>query len=77
MKIAVLGTGVVGQTLAEKLISLDHQVWIGTRDVTETLNREAFKNWHLQNHKVQLGTFAEVVGGAELIFNAVQGQLQY
>jgi len=73
MKIAVLGTGVVGQTLAEKLSSLEHQVWIGTRNVIETLNREAFKNWHDQNSNVQLATFAEVIGEAELIINALQG----
>ena len=33
MKIAVLGTGVVGQILAEKLASLGHDVTMGTRDV--------------------------------------------
>ena len=32
MKFGVLGTGVVGKTLADKLSSLGHDVVIGTRD---------------------------------------------
>ena len=35
MKIAVLGTGIVGQTYASKLITLGHDVMIGTRNVSE------------------------------------------
>lgn len=37
MKIAVLGTGVVGQTIAEKLAALEHDVTMGTRDVKKAL----------------------------------------
>ena len=37
MKIAVIGTGMVGQTLASKLAELDHEVIIGTRNVSEKL----------------------------------------
>ena len=33
MKIAVLGTGMVGQALAGRLSALDHEVTVGTRDV--------------------------------------------
>ena len=35
----VLGTGVVGQTLAGKLASLGHEVRIGTRDVEAARSR--------------------------------------
>lgn len=38
MKIAIIGTGMVGQTIAAKLISLGHQVFMGTRKVVKTLN---------------------------------------
>ncbi|MCU1577751.1 MAG: oxidoreductase, partial [Leifsonia sp.] len=31
MRYAILGTGIVGRTLASKLASLDHEVVIGTR----------------------------------------------
>jgi nucleoside-diphosphate-sugar epimerase len=54
MKIAVLGTGKVGQTIAEKLAALDHEVTMGTRDVKKTLattgtdpfGRPAFGEWY-------------------------------
>ncbi len=36
MRIAVLGTGVVGRTLAAKLDELGHEVVIGTRDPAAT-----------------------------------------
>jgi len=36
MRIAVLGTGTVGQTLAAKLSWLGHDVVVGTRDVAAT-----------------------------------------
>ena len=39
MKIAVLGTGMVGQTLAGRLAELGHEVTVGTRDVDATIAR--------------------------------------
>jgi len=47
MKIAIIGTGGVGQTIASKLNSLGHQVMIGTRNVDEKLadkNNDHFGN---------------------------------
>ena len=44
MKIGVFGTGVVGQVIAEKLESLGHDVMIGTRDVQQSMAREAKDN---------------------------------
>lgn len=81
MKIAVLGTGVVGQTLAEKLASLGHQVSIGTRNVQDALSRTnpdnfgrpSFKEWSKNNSSVKVGTYAEAVAGAEIIVNATNG----
>jgi|GEM_PF-5619286 predicted dinucleotide-binding enzyme len=32
MKISVIGTGAVGQTIASKLAELDHDVMVGTRN---------------------------------------------
>ena len=37
MKIGILGTGMVGRSLAGKLTELGHDVVIGTRDVASTL----------------------------------------
>ena len=39
MRIGVLGTGGVGQTLAAKMASLGHEVMVGTRDVQAALAR--------------------------------------
>ena len=54
MKIAVLGTGTVGRTIAARLAGLGHKVAIGTRDPEATLARTEsdamgnppFPNWH-------------------------------
>ncbi|MGZ4508232.1 MAG: NAD(P)-binding domain-containing protein, partial [Blastococcus sp.] len=39
MKIAVLGTGTVGRTMAARFADLGHQVTVGTRDPEATLAR--------------------------------------
>jgi NADP oxidoreductase coenzyme F420-dependent. len=39
MKIGVLGTGIVGQTLSTGLATQGHDVTIGTRDVEAALAR--------------------------------------
>ncbi|MDA0243377.1 MAG: NAD(P)-binding domain-containing protein [Chloroflexi bacterium] len=81
MKIGVLGTGGVGQTLAGKLAELGHEVMVGTRDVAQTLGRTApdgrgnpsFATWLEGHTAVQLGTFAEATAHGELIVNATNG----
>lgn len=81
MKIAVFGTGVVGQTVAEKLDSLGHQVIMGTRDIKETLartgtdnyGRPPFSEWQKQHSGIRLVTFAEAAATGELIVNATNG----
>jgi predicted dinucleotide-binding enzyme len=77
MKIAVIGTGTVGQTIASKLTSIGHDVMIGTRDVKEKLNstkgKPTFAEWHKANDKVKLGTFSEAAAFGEIIINATQG----
>ena len=83
MNIAILGTGSVGQTLAKKLYSLGHEVFIGTRNVENTLKqteKDAFGNlpisfWIKENPKVKLMTFKEAVQiGSDLIVFAMNGQ---
>ena len=81
MKIAVLGTGVVGQTLAGRLSGLGYDVMIGTRNVEDTQSRTSgdayggppFSKWHESNNQVKLGTFAEVSEFGEMLINATQG----
>jgi 8-hydroxy-5-deazaflavin:NADPH oxidoreductase len=81
MKIAILGTGVVGQTLAGKLVERGHQVVIGTRDVAETMARSEpspyglppFRTWLEQNPGVKVDSFSGAARGAEAVFNATSG----
>ncbi len=81
MKIAVLGTGVVGQTIAEKLSQVGHEVMMGTRDVKETLaktkpdnfGRPAFKDWHSSHSNIKFGTFSEASSFGAFIVNATNG----
>ncbi len=81
MKISIIGTGTVGQTLASKLVELGHEVMIGTRNVSSKLSgnekdsygNPSFGEWHKSNSKVKLGTFAESAAFGELVVNATHG----
>lgn len=72
MKIAVFGTGMVGVALASKLVSLGHEVTMGSRSASS----EKGKAWldSVKSEKAKIGTFAEASASAELVFNATLGQ---
>jgi 8-hydroxy-5-deazaflavin:NADPH oxidoreductase len=80
--IVILGTGVVGQTLAAKLAGSGYEVMLGTRNINETLaknekdsfGRPPFKDWYKQNPQIKIGTFAEAASFGELIINATNGK---
>jgi predicted dinucleotide-binding enzyme len=81
MQIGILGTGVVGQTLAAALAEKGHTVTIGTRDPAATLAREtakpparaAYRDWQKANPTVKLATFADAARSAEVVINATSG----
>jgi predicted dinucleotide-binding enzyme len=80
MRIGVLGTGGVGQTLAAKMASLGHEVMVGTRDVQAALGRteagwgaKVLSEWTAEHPDVKLGTFAEAAAHGEIVFNATAG----
>lgn len=81
MKIAVLGTGVVGQIISEKLTSLGHQVTMGTRNVNDTITRigkdsfgrPAFSEWHKNNNDIKIAEYAEAAAFGDFIVNATNG----
>jgi NADPH-dependent F420 reductase len=82
MKIAVLGTGMVGRAHAAKLSELGHQVMIGTRDVHESLAKaesgrmaEPFGEWAEKHPKVRVANFADAAKHGEIIFEALSGQV--
>jgi len=81
MRIGVLGTGMVGQALSEKLDELGHEVVIGTREVDAALSRTdpprpgmtSFAEWHGVNPGVAVGTFAQAAAHGEIVINATSG----
>jgi predicted dinucleotide-binding enzyme len=73
MEIAVLGTGMVGRTLAGRLAELGHDVTVGTRDPGATSAKEEYADWAADQPAVGLATFAEAASGASLVVNATNG----
>jgi predicted dinucleotide-binding enzyme len=70
MKIAVLGTGMVGDAIGTKLVALGHEVMMGSR----TEKNEKAVTWQKKaGSKASTGTFAQAAKYGELIFNCTQG----
>ena len=70
MKIAVLGTGMVGDAIGTKLIQCGHEVKMGSRTATN----EKAAAWAKKNgtHASQ-GTFADAASFGEIVFNCTHG----
>lgn len=81
MKTAVLGTGMVGRTIAARLAELGHSVAIGTRDPQAAMSRTtadamgtpAFAAWAAEHPTINVARFSDAAAGAELIVNATNG----
>jgi predicted dinucleotide-binding enzyme len=70
MNIAVLGSGMVGNTIATKLAQLGHQVMMGSR----TANSDAGREWlRSVGGKAQIGTFADAAAFSEVVFDCTNG----
>ncbi len=70
MKIGVLGTGMVGDTIGSRLIELGHEVMMGSRSGANE-KALAFVAKHKQGARA--GTFADAAAFGELIFNCTKG----
>lgn len=73
MKIAVLGTGTVGRTVAARLAELGHDVTLGTRDPEATAAREEYAAWAAAQPGVALATFPDAAASADLVVHAGSG----
>lgn len=81
MRFGILGTGVVGKTIAVRLDGLGHDVIVGTRNPEETLSRTdpdqygnpPFGAWQEEHPEVRLGTFAEAAAHGDMVVNATAG----
>ena len=69
MKVGIIGSGMVGRVLASAFLNEDHDVMLGTRNIT----KEDVTKWKSENSKGQLGSFQEAAQFGELIVLAVGG----
>jgi predicted dinucleotide-binding enzyme len=70
MKIAVLGTGMVGNAIATKLVQVGHDVKMGSR----TANNEKAAAWVAQaGARASAGTFADAAAFGEIVFVCTAG----
>jgi predicted dinucleotide-binding enzyme len=70
MNIAVLGTGMVGNAIATKLVELGHEVKMGARKAG---NPKAVDWVRAAGGKAGEGAFADVAASSELVFNCTAG----
>lgn len=67
MKIGVLGSGTVAQTLAGGFLKHGYEVTMGTRDTAK------LADWRAQNPKAHVGSFSDAAAFGETIVLAVKG----
>ena len=70
MRIGVLGTGMVGQSIATKLVELGHEVTMGSR----AAGNEKAAEWVASaGEGTAEGSFADAAAHGELVFNCTAG----
>jgi predicted dinucleotide-binding enzyme len=67
MKIGILGSGVVAQTLGSGFLKHGHEVMLGTRDVRK------LAEWQRLNGGARTGSVAQAAGFAEVVVLAAKG----
>ncbi len=70
MKIGVLGTGEVGQTIGSKIVQLGHEVMMGSRDEA---NIKATTWAKQEGPRASFGTFANAAAFGDILFNCTLG----
>ncbi len=83
MRFGILGTGVVGKTIAARLAGSGHEVTVGTRNPEETMSRTEpdpygnppFSAWQQEHPGVELATFGEAATHGEMVVNATAGSV--
>lgn len=76
MKIGILGTGGVGRAFAKRLTELGHEVAMGTRNVTATLEKtgeNTVSKFLPENPGINLCIFAEAAAFGEIVLNVTKG----
>ncbi len=70
MRVAVLGTGGVGQTIGSKLVELGHEVTMGSRSAG---NEDASAWAQAAGSGAAHGSFADAAAAGEIVFNCTSG----
>jgi 8-hydroxy-5-deazaflavin:NADPH oxidoreductase len=78
MKVAIIGSGIVGQTLGKKFVELGHDVILGTRDPNKLDEAKGWagslSDWLTAvGNKATVATFAAAAAQGEIIINATHG----
>jgi 8-hydroxy-5-deazaflavin:NADPH oxidoreductase len=79
MKVGIIGSGIVGQTLGTRMAGLGHRVVLGTRHPEQLTERRGMGaplgEWlRAAGPNARLGTFAEAAQHGELLVNAASGE---
>jgi len=69
MKVGILGSSAVGQTLGKAFLTEGYDVMIGTRNVS----KEELVKWQKESPSGKLGSFADTAKFGELVVLAVRG----
>ena len=72
MKYALFGTGMVGTTIANKLIQNGHSVMMGSRSAT---NEKALAWVKSAGNNASSGTFSDAAKYADIVFNCTKGEV--
>ena len=67
MRIGIIGSGDVAQSLATGFLKHGHDVMLGTRHV------EKLADWRTENPKAGVGSFADAAASADVVVLAVKG----
>lgn len=70
MRVAVLGTGIVGRTIGTRLAGLGHEVRMGSRT---DANEKALAWVQATGTAASTGTFADAAAFGEMVFNCTSG----
>ncbi|MEO6488555.1 MAG: NAD(P)-binding domain-containing protein [Ferruginibacter sp.] len=71
MKIGIIGTGIVGRTLASGFLAEGHQTMLGSRNP----GKDEVVKWKAENKNGLAGSFEETASFAEVIVLAVKGKI--
>jgi predicted dinucleotide-binding enzyme len=67
MKVGIIGSGVVAQSLGDGLVKHGHDVMLGTRDAAK------LADWTAKNPSARVGDFAETAKFGDMVVLAVKG----